>query len=398
MKKIILSSLMLLCMTMVFTSCESDRDSNPTLVQPTSFTLNAPVNKNVDLAYSTGIPFTWSQPDYGGWPAAVNYQFEVSPTGDWSTSVAQAKADETGETVPTYDVIKTIFASCSGELPAEELAKALVRINQWDEESIIPEEMTITLRLVASTPGATDVTSNPVTLTVKPYYINAAEVYDIWYMVGNCIGNGSWGNDGPANIGVSLIPMYPAYDTDGTFLAGSMYTGYFPEGGQFKFVHVAGSWEEQLNYTNVVSPGSFLSDEDGDNHNIGIKEAGYYSIMIDADGDITIEKYDGTPTVYDMISLPGDYQEWKPENNALAAVSTLDGSMNHDWFVEETFATDAELKFAANGTWDISWGNATDFPYGLVNQNEGNNIHVPAGEYYIFFNDIMGTYTFIAVE
>ena len=65
---------MLLSMALVFTACEDDRDSNPTLTQPTSFTLNNPVNTLVDLAESTGIPFAWSQPDYGGWPAAVEYQ------------------------------------------------------------------------------------------------------------------------------------------------------------------------------------------------------------------------------------------------------------------------------------------------------------------------------------
>ena len=102
---------MLLGMVLVFTACEDDRDSNPTLIQPTTFTLNNPVNNNVDLYRSTAIPFTWSQPDYGGWPAAVDYQFEVSPTNDWTTSVSQAKADETGMTVATYDVIKAVFAS-----------------------------------------------------------------------------------------------------------------------------------------------------------------------------------------------------------------------------------------------------------------------------------------------
>ena len=398
MKKIILSSLMLLCMTMVFTACEDDRDSNPTLVQPSTFRLNEPVNKNVDLSESEAIPFTWSQPDYGGWPAAVEYQFEVSTTGDFKTSVSQAKADESGQTVADYDVIKSIFASCSGAVNAVDIAKSLVKIMGWDEESIIPEDMDIWLRLSASTPGAQTIHSNPVSMKVKPYYINASEVYDIWYLVGDCIGNGSWGNDGAANVGVSLIPMYPAYDTDGTFMAGSMYVGYFPAGGQFKFVHVAGSWDEQLNYTNVVKPGTFLSDEDGDNHNIGIKEAGYYSIWINADGNISIEKYEKEPTVYEMISLPGAYQEWKPENNAMSAVSTLENLVNHDWFVAETFAEDTELKFAANGGWDMSWGNATDFPYGLGNQQEGNNIKVPAGNYYVFFNDIMGAYTFIAAE
>ena len=396
MKKILLSSLMLLSMALVFTACEDDRDSNPTLTQPTTFTLNNPVNTNVDLSYSTGIPFTWSQPDYGGWPAAVDYQFEVSPTNDWTTSVSQAKADDTGATIPTYDVLKSIFASCSGSVSAEEIAKSLVKICQWDEDSEIPEQMTIWLRLSASTPGAKTIYSNPVSLTVKPYYISASEVYDIWYMVGNCIGSKEWSN-GAGDIGTGLIPMYPAYDTDGSFVAGSMYVGYFPAGGQFKFVHVPGDWGEQLNFTNVTSPGTFLSDEDGDNHNIGIVEAGYYSIMISGDGAITIEKYEGTVNTYDMISLPGEYQEWKPENNALAPVSELNGlEFNHDWFVEETFAEDTPLKFAANGGWDVNWGGTT-FPYGLGVAG-GDNINVPAGKYYILFNDIMGTYTFIAVE
>lgn len=387
---------MLLCMMAVFTACEDDRDSNPTLVQPSGFTLNNPVNTKVDLLHSTAIPFTWSQPDYGGWPAAVNYQFEVSPENNWSTSVAQAKADENGALVPTYDVLKQIFASCSGELSTEEIAKSLVKIMQWDENSVIPEEMTVWFRVSASTPGAETIHSNPVSIIVKPYFISTAEVYDIWYMVGNCIGSAEWSNDA-TGIGVGLIPMYPAYDTDGSFVAGSMYVGYFPAGGQFKFVHVAGDWAEQLNFTNVVNPGAFLSDEDGDNHNIGIVEAGYYSILISGDGSITIEKYEEAVNTYDVISMPGAYQEWAPENNALAPVSELNGlEYNHDWFVEETFAEDTELKFAANGGWDVNWGGTT-FPYGLGVAG-GDNIKVPAGKYYVLFNDIMGTYTFIAVE
>ena len=390
---------MLLSMMLVFTACEDDRDSNPTLIQPTTFTLNNPVNDNVDLARSLGgIPFTWSQPDYGGWPAAVEYQFEVSPTNEWTVTPSQASADETGQTVANYDVIKTIFATCSGELNATDIAKALVKINQWDEESVLPELMTIYLRLSASTPGAQKIYSNVVQLTVKPYYINASEVYDAWYLVGNCIGNGSWDNKSVDNLGVSLIAMYPAYDTDGTFMAGSMYVGYFPADGQFKFVHVAGSWDEQLNYTNVKNPGTFLSDEDGDNHNIGIKEAGYYSIWINADGEITIEKYEKEPKVYESMSIPGSYQEWDPTANLMDIVSTADGLKNHDWFSSVNFTEDVELKFAANGGWDISWSNATDFPYGLGNQDEENNIKVPAGKYYVFFNDIMGAYTFIAAE
>ena len=119
---------MLLSLALVFTACEDDRDSNPTLIQPTGFKLNNPVNSIVDLIRSESIHVTWTQPDYGGWPAAVEYQFEVSPNKeDWSCSAAQAALDDTGELMPTYDVVRVILASCSGDLNATELAKSIVR-------------------------------------------------------------------------------------------------------------------------------------------------------------------------------------------------------------------------------------------------------------------------------
>ncbi len=386
---------MLLSMMLVFTACEDDRDSNPTLVQPTGFTLNNPVNNNVDLNHSTSIPFTWSQPDYGGWPAAVEYQFEVSPTDKWTISVAQAKADESGLTMANYDVVKGVFAGCSGDLSAVQLAKALVRIQKWTEDSVIPDEMTVYLRLSASTPGAQTIYSNVLPIKVRPYYINADEVYDVWYLIGDCIGDGSWHNDGVANVGESLIPMYPAYDTDGTFMAGSMYVGYFPEGGQFKFVHIPGSWDEQLNYDNIKDPGNFLEREEKD-QNIIIKEEGYYTILINSDGEITIEKYEKEPELYEMIYMPGSYQEtaWSPLLNPMSAVSTMDGSQNHDWFIGMTFGEDAEVQFAADPSDETSWWGGSEFPYGMGAVG-GDKIKVTADKYYIFFNDIMGTYTFI---
>jgi len=44
----------------------------------------------------------------------------------------------------------------------------------------------------------------------------------------------------------------------------------------------------------------------------------------------------------------------------------------------------------------VNWGGTT-FPYGLGVAG-GDNIKVPAGKYYIMFNDIMGTYTFIPAQ
>ena len=119
---------MLLSMALVFTACEDDRDSNPTLKQPTTFKLNEPVNPMVDLALSTAIPMAWSQPDFGGWPAACEYQFEVSPTNEWTVSTDMAAADTTGTTVANYSVLRAVYASCSDDMNVGDLKKALNRI------------------------------------------------------------------------------------------------------------------------------------------------------------------------------------------------------------------------------------------------------------------------------
>ena len=158
---------MLLSMTLMFTACDDDRDSNPTLSQPTTFALNNPVNTLVDLAQSQGIPFAWSQPDYGGWPAAVEYQLEVSPTNNWTVSTDEAAADESGATIADYAILPTIYASCTGNMLAEELAKALVQICQWDEASV-PEKQTVYVRCSAVTAGAKTIYSNVVSLDVNP--------------------------------------------------------------------------------------------------------------------------------------------------------------------------------------------------------------------------------------
>ena len=84
MKKIYKSLLFLVVAAVPFlTSCKDDNDSNPTLSTPSSFVLNTPglAASNVyDLPNGT-VNLTTTQPDYGGWPAAVIYAVQVSLTG-----------------------------------------------------------------------------------------------------------------------------------------------------------------------------------------------------------------------------------------------------------------------------------------------------------------------------
>ena len=89
MKNIIKSSVLLLFSLLALAACSDDRDSNPTVQSPTTFSLNTPVyaSSTIDLASSSAINFSWSQPDYG-FPAVANYQIEFSLNTSWLLSLS----------------------------------------------------------------------------------------------------------------------------------------------------------------------------------------------------------------------------------------------------------------------------------------------------------------------
>lgn len=383
---------MLLSMALVFTACEDDRDSNPTLVQPTSFTLNNPVNTLVNLAASTGIPFAWSQPDFGGWPAACEYQLEVSPTNEWTVSTADADADTTGTVVANYATIKTVYASCSGNMLTEELNKALNKIAKW-EEGNVPEKQTVYVRCSAVTAGAQKVYSNVVSLDVNPYYVDVStEVSDeiqLWYLIGACIGDGSWSIGG--DVGVAMIPMYPVYKDDGSVVPGEIqYVGYFPADQGFKLIQVPGDWKAQWGQGDA----GYVKN-DGGSSDIKLPADGYYMIHLNtATDELTIEPYVLAVGVYNQIAMPGDYQGWDTGADLMNPMSTV--VENHDWYLKSVTYEDTALKFAADNSWDVNWG-GNGFPHGLGTQG-GPNIPIAAGTYNVYFNDILGTYNFVPAE
>lgn len=229
-----------------------------------------------------------------------------------------------------------------------------------------------------TTIGGQTVRSTITGLTVKAI-LEKSEA-DIWYLVGSCIADGTWGNSA---IGVNVIPLYPD-PSDQTILR---YAGYLDNSG-FKLIHTVGSWDEQWGMT-----GGNLVKNDSGSGNISLPgDPGYYEIVYNTAADnVTITPYTGTVSTYATITMPGGYQGWDAAGNAMTAMSTK--VENHDWVETLTFSEDAELKFA-NGSWDINWG-ASTFPYGIGEQN-GPNVPVTAGTYTVCFNDILGQYMFIA--
>ena len=207
---------------------------------------------------------------------------------------------------------------------------------------------------------------------------------DLWYLVGSCIGNGSWGNAADA-LGTALIPLYPEVGNYSIL----NYVGYFPAGQGFKLIHTPGNWDEQWGMSDGV-----LVKNDGGSGNIEVAEDGFYKITYDMDFDVvTITKYTDAVGVYNAMGMPGDYNDWMPGSTLMTPMSIV--AENHDWVKKDvTYANDTDLKFAADGNWNVNWGDV-GFPVGLGVQN-GANIHVAAGTYDVIFNDILGNYYFIA--
>ena len=210
------------------------------------------------------------------------------------------------------------------------------------------------------------------------------ETPDLWYLVGSCIGDGSWDNNS-YSLGTSLVPLYPQPDNKHML----NYVGYFPAGEGFKLIHTPGDWLEQWGMGN---DGRLVKNDDSSDA-IRVAESGYYQITYDMEMDVvSITKYIGDVSVFTTMGMPGSYQDWDPATTLMSPMGTV--FENHDWIKKDmTFGPDTELKFAANGGWIYNWGSGA-FPVGVGIQN-GPNIPVSAGTYTVVFNDILGTYNFI---
>jgi hypothetical protein len=211
---------------------------------------------------------------------------------------------------------------------------------------------------------------------------------DLWYLVGSCIGDGSWSNNYYA-LGTSLVPLYP--QPDNKFML--KYVGYFPAGKGFRLIHMPGRWDEQWG----MSDGHLVKN-DISSDGIEVAEDGYYQITYDTEMDVvTITKYtEYVSSVFTSMSMPGEYQGDQAWDPASAPLMSPMGTVfeNHDWIKRNmTFDSDTELKFTADGGWYMNWGSEA-FPIG-VGMQYGPNIPVSAGTYTVVFNDILGTYYFI---
>ena len=175
-----------------FSSCESDRDSNPVLQAPTEFVLNIPayVNTVYDLANSTSIELTCSQPDFGYTAPAV---YAVQVALDYSFE--------------NYIQLDTKYSTAKMNVDASELAVALTNlyVANGKAEADFPLQTKTYIRLVAELNSATStiasITSNVIELPKVrvEFALPPVLLPETVYVVGNHNG-WNWGNSLPATL------------------------------------------------------------------------------------------------------------------------------------------------------------------------------------------------------
>lgn len=408
MKNKILLGALLIGITSIFTACTDDNDANPTLIQPTEFVLNTPAfaNNTVDLKNSSILNLSWSQPKYTAENAPINatYEVQVSPTNSFTVSKAQADADETGATVADYTALNRTETHCKYEVTGTELNTALLKLCNWEEDQV-PAELDLTVRVASyiaeGSKRLNEVISNPVTIKVKPYYqmLKNADP-ELWYLIGGCVGDGTWNNGSAANIGVSQIPLSPLSTEkyDATTGQGKLtYTGYFISSQGFKIIKNQ-VWDDyewgSADGNSIGSPILKLNNNGAGGGDFKVPADGYYTITLNtATLDLSIAAAENAPAEYASISIIGVNGDWD-NDLVMSPVDTWEGAKPHVWKYDITFADDTEMKFRTTGSWDTNWG-GTGFPYGW-GTNGGANIPVKAGSYTVLFNDITGYYTLIS--
>ena len=389
--------MMLLAGTFALTSCDDDRDSNPTLTQPQSFTLNAPViTGNVDLEKSATVALTWSQPrPYNNFdaPMVPTYKVQISPTGSFNKEFDSNLEDNTGADYFTLE--ESYNSGQNVEISTATIDRNLIMLNGWDAPSKVPSLLDLAIRVKACIQDAgfreyATIFSNVVTLKTVPYYMELKPADpEIWWLIGADIADGSWAS----NLGQSVIPLQTLAEQEYDSKTGQgiiSWTGYLGGNG-FKLVKTPGNWDDQWGQ----GDGGYVKN-DGGSGNITVSEPGIYTVTLStATDELTIEKQSSTPKVFDGMAISGSFNDWS--DTEMTPCST--GWENHDWYITTTLDAGAEIKVKQADSWDFNKGGVFyDYSEGMYAYGEDNGpnlVIAESGTYLIIFNDITGFIRFI---
>ena len=217
--------------------------------------------------------------------------------------------------------------------------------------------------------------SNVVTAKFVPYSTTVLDVdkYDHIYIIGAAESVGAWSHG-------NVFQFLYNYNGDG-----NTYTGmiYYTDGA-------AGGWKltggPDWDHGNWGSPdqaeeteaASITLIDDGGSKDIKCYSLPYYMWTFDK-STLTLKKEFGFTT----MGIVGAFNEWNPaDENCVMAYN----AQYHRFYIDYDFAADTELKFTADGKWDLNFG--TDM------EQSGGNIAVTAGKYRIYLDFNKNEYTF----
>lgn len=300
MKKILKSALLLMMGMVMFAACSDDRDDNPTVTAPTEFVLNTPAiaATNIDLAHSSSLVLTCSQPNYG-FPAATKYTVQVSLNQDMSDFV---ELDQS-------------FTSAKANVDPALLATALtnLELNAGKAEADFPMDIPVYVRMraVMTTETGdpiegTEILSNTITLSNVHllYSLSPVTVPEHLYVTGGFC-NWDWGN---------CFEFIPVYDHP------EMYWRmvWVDEAGVK--INTAKEWDgNQKGYNDVTIDGDLKANiSTNDDGNMCSATPGWYLMVVTATVEGRDIKYNvqfNEPNVWLMGPCIGD-SSWGELNEA----------------------------------------------------------------------------------
>ena len=258
MKKIFKSLLLLLCAASVLTACKDDRDSNPTVKQPSTFVLNTPAvsDQFVQLSAENKVNLTWSQPDYG-YNALATYQIQVGLTN----ADGSVKWNEE-EGAPKY--LETTYTECNVNVSGAEIAEAICELDGFEDKDQYVDmgfrkiAFRVHASILSSTGGdvpGTVIESNTVYFNNMAAYCNIKSLGYL-YIIGSC---NSWPE--PSSKNAETLAEWRIYETE---IGSKVYKGQveMPAGElTFRFYSELTGWGSDDNPAGSV--GWQAKDESG---------------------------------------------------------------------------------------------------------------------------------------
>lgn len=358
MKNIIKSALLVVMSLTLMTACSDDNDSNPSIQTPTEFKLNTPalVNTPIDLANSSKIMLTCSQPNYG-YTASVQYTVQVATDENMTDAV------ELSET----------SSSAKVAIDAASLASALTNIyvEKGKTEADFPMDVKAYFRLKANIVTSngnvvegTEILSNVVSLNNIHLLFSLPPVNlpSHVYAVGSFC-DWKWDN---------CFDMVQVYGTDNTFWR----LVYIDDSG-IKF-NSAAEWNgSEVGYAGITVSGDCKDDIIDKDGNIASSKPGWYLVIVTTSGVNREIHYDvqfNKPTIWLIGPAAGsdDFAE-EAEGWSFTVPTTKDGEFvspafvgsvpagtdkgvrmyvkipGHDWWHSEFVVLDGKIKFRATG-------------------------------------------------